>query len=218
MAIQAVIFDMDGVIVDSEAYWWQARVEFAATRLQTWTMDDQRLAMGHNTIEWGQIMVDRLAITDQSVESVMHDVTSRVIAKLEARLPVLPGAIEAIRLSAAHYPVGLASGSPTAVIQHVTRATGMDQVFGIMVYGDDMAHGKPAPDIYFEAARQLGVEPGACVGIEDSGNGLRSLRAAGMRAIAVPSPGFPLAPDVLALADLVLPTLESYLLDAFAAW
>jgi HAD superfamily hydrolase (TIGR01509 family) len=212
MPIRAVIFDMDGVIVDSEEYWWQSRVEFAARRGKAWTMDDQRLAMGRSTIEWARVMHERLAL-EESLDDVMGEVIGGVNRMLAARLPVLPGALEAVRLSGSAYPVALASGSPTSVIQEVMRLTGLDQVFRFVLYGDDMQHGKPDPEIYLKTAALLGVEPAHCLGIEDSGNGLRALHAAGMHAIAVPSPSFPLSDELLALADVKLNSLTEYSLE-----
>jgi HAD superfamily hydrolase (TIGR01509 family) len=207
----AILFDMDGVLVDSEQYWYESRVEWAASLGKAWTMGDQRHAMGRNTLEWAAVMRERLALGDAFThEAIAEAVRSRVIARLHARLPLLPGAVEAVHAAAEAGPVALASGSPTAVIETVMALSGLDQVFQVMVFGDTIAHGKPAPDIYLEAARRLGAEPASCVGIEDSGNGLRSLVNAGMGAIAVPSPGFPLAPDVLALADRVLASLTAF--------
>ncbi len=211
-AIEAVIFDMDGVIVDSEAYWLQSRVEFAQKRGLAWTMDDQKLAMGRSTVEWAKVMQERLKL-DLPLDAIMSEVIAGVNTRLEARLPVLPGAVEAVRASAAAYPVALASGSPTSVINEVMKLTGLDTVFQHILYGDDMQNGKPDPEIYLKTAQQLGVEPSRCLGIEDSGNGLRALKAAGMVAIAVPSPGFPLAPELLALADRVLGSLDEYSLE-----
>jgi HAD superfamily hydrolase (TIGR01509 family) len=121
--------------------------------------------------------------------------------------------VEAVHTAARGYPVALASGSPKEVINKVMQMTQLHQVFQHIVYADDMAHGKPAPDVYLATAKLLGVEPSRCLGIEDSGNGLRSLKAAGMVAIAVPSPGFPLPPDLLAIADHVMPSLEGFSLD-----
>ncbi len=212
MPIEAVIFDMDGVIVDSEEYWWQSRVEFAQKRGKVWSFDDQRTAMGRSTIEWARVMQERLQL-DLSLEAIMQEVIAGVNARLEARLPVLPGAVEAAQASAAAYPVALASGSPTSVIKEVMRLTGLDQVFRITVYGDDMQHGKPDPEIYLTTAQKLGIDPARCVGIEDSGNGLRALHAAGMHAIAVPSPGFPLSDDMVALADVTLNSLTEFSIE-----
>ncbi|HVU12459.1 MAG TPA: HAD family phosphatase [Phototrophicaceae bacterium] len=213
MPIEAVIFDMDGVIVDSEEYWWQSRVEFAGKRGKQWTFDDQRTAMGRSTVEWARVMQERLHLEDMPLDDIMREVIGGVNARLKVKLPVLPGAIEAVRASAAAYPVALASGSPTSVIQEVMKLTGLDQVFKLMIYGDDMHRGKPDPEIYLTTAQKLGFYPEHCVGIEDSGNGLRALKAAGMRAIAVPSPGFPLSDDLLAQADIVLKSLSDFSID-----
>lgn len=220
MPIEAVIFDMDGIIVASEEYWWQSRVEWAAKLGKPWTHEDQRHAMGRNTAEWAAVMQERLHVPEIPLEQIMAEMIELVAAKLEANLPVLPGALEAVQLAAAHYPVGLASGSPIPIIRRVMQLTGLDSVFQVMVYGDDQPHGKPHPDIWFEAARQLGVDPTKCVGIEDSSNGVRSLVAAGMIAIAVPSPGFALPQDILDMADVTLDTLEQFdlpLLERLAA-
>jgi HAD superfamily hydrolase (TIGR01509 family) len=212
MPIEAVIFDMDGVIVDSEEYWWQSRVEFAQKHGKQWSFDDQRTAMGRSTIEWARVMQERLQL-DMPLDEIMREVIGGVNARLKARLPVLPGAVEAVRAAGSAYPVALASGSPTSVINEVMALTGLDQIFRLTVYGDDMQHGKPDPEIYLTTARKLGVSPAHCIGIEDSGNGLRALHAAGMFAIAVPSPGFPLSDDLLALADIKLNSLTEFSVD-----
>lgn len=212
MPIQAVIFDMDGVLVDSEEYWWQSRVEFANKIGKHWSFDDQRAAMGRNTVEWAQVMQERLQ-TDVPLFEIIDQVRGGVIARLEARLPVLPGALASVHIAASAYRIALASGSPKLVIDKVMSLTGLDRVFEHIVYADDMPHGKPAPDVYLETARLLGLEPSDCIGIEDSANGLRALKAAGMYVIAVPSPGFPLMDDMLALADRVLPSLEAFSIE-----
>jgi HAD superfamily hydrolase (TIGR01509 family) len=205
---------MDGVLVDSEVYWAQARREFAHDLGLTWTNDDHHSVVGRNTIEWARVMQDRLKLHDtMSIDDVIDNMINRMKAHYEALLPVRPGALEAVRLAAQHYRVGLASGSPTPLIQHVTRLTGLDQIFEVMVFGDDIPRGKPAPDIYLEALRQLGVDPSNAVGIEDSANGIRSLKAAGMYVIAAPSPEFPLSDDILALANHKIDTLEDFSLE-----
>lgn len=209
MAIQAVIFDMDGVLVDSEVYWLQSRQEFAQSIGKVWTMDDQRLAMGRNTVEWAHVMRERLRL-DMAIDDIITEIKGRVIAHYEERLPLLPGAIEAVHAAAAEYRIALASGSPTEIIQRVMQLTGLDSVFEFMVYGDDQSNGKPAPDIYLETARLLNVAPQNCVGIEDSVNGVKALKAAAMYAIAVPSPGFTLPEDIAAMADRILPSLEGF--------
>ncbi len=212
MAIEAVIFDMDGVLVDSEVYWKQSRIEFAQTLGKVWTDEDQRLAMGRNTVEWAQVMQERLAI-DMSIEDIIADMKRRVIAHYEERLPTLPGALEAVQLASKHYRIALASGSPTEIIQRVMQLTELDKVFEIMVYGDDIPNGKPAPDIYIETLSRLNVKAENAVGIEDSANGIRALKAAGMYAIAAPSPGFTLPDDILQMADYFLDSLERFSLN-----
>jgi len=209
MAIQTVIFDMDGVLVDSEVYWLESRIEFAQSIGKNWTMDDQRVAMGRNTVEWAQVMQERLHL-DMTIDNIIAEVKGRVIAHYEERLPLLPGAIEAVHAAASSYRIALASGSPTDIIQRVMQLTELDQIFEFMVYGDDQPNGKPAPDIYLETARLLNISPQNCVGIEDSVNGIKALKAAGMYAIAVPSPGFTLPDNVAAMADRILPSLEHF--------
>ncbi len=212
MTIQAVIFDMDGVLVDSEVYWRESREAFAAELGKVWTAEDQRAAMGRNTIEWARVMQERLRL-DMTLEQIMADVKARIIACYQKRLPLLPGALDAVHTAKSAYRVALASGSPTEIIQEVMKLTGLDNVFEFVLYGDDMPNGKPAPDIYLETARLLGVPAAHCVGIEDSANGIRAVKAANMYCIAVPSPGFPLPDEIVKMADLVLPSLEGFSVD-----
>ncbi|NDJ61888.1 MAG: HAD family phosphatase [Chloroflexi bacterium] len=216
MPIKAVIFDMDGVLVNSEEYWLEERVAFARDLGKPWTMDDQKLAMGRATLEWAEVMKERLHI-DWTVQAIADDMMRRIIARYDDKLPELPGAVDAVHTAASAYRVGLASGSPTPAIKEVMKLTELDKVFEVIIYGDDIPRGKPAPDIYLEAARQLGVAPAECIGIEDSANGLRSLKAAGMYAIAAPSPGFPLPDDVLALAEHVINGLAEFSVDLVRA-
>ncbi|MEQ8676323.1 MAG: HAD family phosphatase [Aggregatilineales bacterium] len=200
MTIQAVIFDMDGVLVDSEVYWGISREEFARDLGKEWTDAHQRLAMGQSTVGWAKVMQERLEI-DWTIDDIIADMKRRVIAHYEERMPTRDGALEAVRLASEHFRVGLASGSPTEIIKHVMQLTGLDQIFEEIVYGDDIPKGKPAPDIYIEAMKRMGVTPEVSVGIEDSANGIRSLKAAGMYAIAAPSPAFPLPDDIKQMAD-----------------
>ena len=209
MPIEAVIYDMDGVLVDSEVYWDQARVDFAVERGLRWTEAMQRQAMGRSTVGWAGVMRESLSL-DMSLDAIIAEMKARVIAQYERRMPTRPGALGSVAAMRAHFRIGLASGSPTEIIKAVLRITGLDQQFEVMIYGDEVARGKPAPDIYLEALRQMGVAPQNALGIEDSANGLRALKAAGMLAVAAPSPDFPLAADVLALADAHITTLEDF--------
>lgn len=198
--IEAVIFDMDGVLVESEAYWEQARIDFAESRGLTWTAADQHEAMGRSTVGWAKVMQERLKL-DMSIDDIIAEMKQRVKDKYAERMPERPGALAAVDRMKANYRVALASGSPTEIIQHVMKLTGLDQIFEVMIFGDTIPNGKPAPDIYLEACKQLGVNPVNCVGIEDSSNGVRSLKAANMIAIAAPSEGFSLSQEIIDLAD-----------------
>ncbi len=212
MPIEAVIFDMDGVLVDSEVYWDKSRVEYAQDRGKVWTDEFQRLAMGRSTVGWAQVMQDKLAL-DETIDDIIAEMKARVIAQYEARMPARPGALESVSRMKQHFRVGLASGSPTEIIKAVLRITELDQIFEVMIYGDEVARGKPAPDIYLEALKQLGVAPEASLGIEDSANGLRALKAAGMVAVAAPSPDYPLPDDALALADAHITSMEDFTVE-----
>ena len=212
MPIEAVIFDMDGVLVDSEVYWDKSRVDFARDRGAVWTDEFQRLAMGRSTVGWAGVMREKLAL-DETIDEIIAEMKARVITHYEARMPTRPGALESVSHMQQYFRVGLASGSPTEIIKAVLNITGLDQIFEVMIYGDDVPRGKPAPDIYLEALKALGVSPAVSLGIEDSANGLRSLKAAGMFAVAAPSPDFPLPDKVLALADAHISTLEDFTVD-----
>ncbi len=214
MTIETVIFDMDGVLVDSEPYWAQARRDFANAHGLTWTDADQRQAMGQSSTGWATLMRDRLQLTDP-IEHIIQQMQTRVRAMYEQRIPLRPGAKAAVELAAAHYRVGLASGSPTSIIQRVIRQTELEPLFETVVYGDTVERGKPAPDIYLEALRRLNMRPATAVGIEDTAHGIHALKAAGMFAIAAPSPAFPLSDDILALADVHIASMQHITLAVF---
>jgi HAD superfamily hydrolase (TIGR01509 family) len=212
MTIKAVIFDMDGVLVDSEVYWAKSRVEYADDRNREWTDDLQRLAMGRSTVGWATVMKEHLNL-DESIDEIIAEMKERVIAHYELKMPTRPGAIESVKHMSKHLRVGLASGSPTEIIKAVLRITELDQIFEVMIYGDDIPNGKPAPDIYLEAMKQLGITPDVTVGIEDSSNGILSLKAAGMYSVAAPSPEFPLSDEILVMVDAHITTLEDFTID-----
>ena len=181
--VQAVVFDMDGVLVESEDLWLRARTEFAASIGRVWTAEDQVATMGCNTAAWARIMVQRLELQahpGMDEAGVAQEIITRMQALYAAHLPAREGAVQAVRLAATHYRVALASGSPRALGEHVLRATGLDDILTVTLYGDEVEHGKPAPDVYLRVLERLGVHPEDAVGVEDSGNGIRSLHAAGM--------------------------------------
>jgi HAD superfamily hydrolase (TIGR01509 family) len=214
--IEAVVFDMDGILVDSEVLWRQVREEFATENGMIWSSEDQSSTMGCNTAMWSQIMVNRLKLPDRmgmNEAAIAKEIKRRLFAKYERHLPVRDGAIEAVQMAATHFKVALASGSPNEIAQYVLCMTGLDSVFLATMYGDDVEHGKPAPDIYLKVLEKIGVRPENAVGVEDSANGIKSLKAAGMSIIAVPGPEFPLPPDVLALADVHIAEMTQLTVD-----
>ncbi len=210
--LQAVVFDMDGVLIDTEIVWQRVREDFAQSIGARWTTEDQESTMGTNTAAWSRIMVERLQLRERNgmdEAAIAREIVGRMLAQYRRHLPLRAGAVEAVRMVARSHAVALATGSPAELAHHVLQASGLAPLMQAVVCGDDVEHGKPAPDIYLLALSRLGIAPQAAVGIEDSANGLRSLKAAGMAAIAAPGPDYPLSAEALALADLRIDTMEA---------
>lgn len=195
--MEAVVFDLDGVLVDSERAWDEVRRSVVAEHGGTWTDEATRAQQGMSTPEWARYLVDELGarLTPEQAAQVVVDEMARRYAD---EPPVLPGAEDAVRAAAERVPVAIASSSPPVLISSFLRAAGLTDIVRVAVSSEQVAAGKPAPDVYLEAARQLGVAPASCVAVEDSTNGLKSALAAGMTVIAVPNQHFPPDPDVLA--------------------
>ncbi|MBI2776256.1 MAG: HAD family phosphatase [Chloroflexi bacterium] len=199
----AVIFDLDGVIVDSEIWWHEERVAWARERGLAWTHDDSRAVMGANSRGWARIMRERMGLPEAEEPAILASIVERVVARYAGGAPTIPGAVEAVRRAAATWPVAVASSAHRAVIDAALDATGLTACFEVVVSSDEVPHGKPAPDVYLEAARQLAVEPGACLVIEDSLNGVRAGLAAGMAVVLVPNASVPPPPEARSLATHV---------------
>ena len=205
--IQAVVFDLDGVLVDSEHVWDEARKELAAERGGRWHDQASRDMMGMSSLEWSRYMHDIIGLEDPP-EEISAEVVQRLEEIYRRELPLVDGAIEAVERLAARWPLGLASSSNRELIDLVVELSGLAQNFRVTVSSEEVAHGKPAPDVYLETARRLGVAPEGCAAIEDSENGIKSAKGAGMRVLAIPNPQFPPAEDALALADDVLDSIR----------
>ncbi|TAJ99061.1 MAG: HAD family phosphatase [Chloroflexota bacterium] len=203
----AVIFDLDGVIVDSEIWWHEERVAWAAARGLRWTEADTRAVMGANSAAWARIMRQRLGMAESDEPAILEAVVDRVTARYAGGAPVIEGAVEAVRRIAAVWPVAIASSAHRGVIDAALDATGLRATIPVVVSSDEVDHGKPAPDVYLEAARRLGVAAAGCLIVEDSINGLRAGLAAGMTTVLVPNPSVPPAPGAEAIADHVLARL-----------
>jgi HAD superfamily hydrolase (TIGR01509 family) len=206
VAVDAVIFDLDGLLIDSEAVWDEVRKRFVEENGGLWHDAAQRDMMGMSSVEWSQYVRDRLGV-QMEPEEISQAVADRVADAYQEYLPLLPGAVEAVRSLAAQWPLGLASSSNRPVIDLVLHLAGTADAFEATVSSEEVGAGKPAPDVYLEAAKRLGKEAAACVAIEDSTNGIKSAHAAGMGVIAVPNQDFPPDPDALELADVTLKSL-----------
>jgi HAD superfamily hydrolase (TIGR01509 family) len=214
--IEAVVFDLDGVIVDSEPVWEQVRRRVVAEHGGHWAADAQQRLMGMSTGEWARYLSQDLGV-GLPPDQVAALVIERMAARYRERLPLMPGAVAAVRGLAGHWPLGVASSSPAALIDAVLDAAGLRAAFATTLSTEQVARGKPAPDIYLAACARLGRRPSACAAVEDSSNGLRSAAAAGLRVIAVPHPRYPPDPDALAEAALVLTSLDQLTPAAVAA-
>ena len=214
--IQAFVFDLDGVLVDSEPVWEQVRRQVVAERGGHWAPDAQRRLMGMSTQEWAGYLSRDLGV-GLPPDQVAALVIERMADRYRERVPFLDGAIDAVRRMAARWPLGVASSAPAVLIETVLESAGLRPAFSVVMSTEQVAHGKPAPDIYLAVTAALGCPPPDCAAVEDSSNGLRSAAAAGLRVIAIPQPEYPPDPDALARASLVLPSLAGLTADAVAA-
>ena len=201
--VDAVIFDLDGVLIDSESVWDAARRSVVADNGGTWTETATRAMQGMSSSEWSRYLHDELGVS-LDPDEISRQVVERMLAAYEREVPLLPGAVEAVRRLAGRWPLGLASSSNRPVIDAVLESAGLTGCFSATVSGDEVARGKPSPDVYLAAAGKLGVDAARAAAVEDSSNGLRAGAAAGMLVIAVPNREFPPADDALALASLVV--------------
>jgi HAD superfamily hydrolase (TIGR01509 family) len=201
--VDAIVFDLDGVLVDSESVWDEARRAVVADNGGSWRPEATTAMMGMSSPEWSRYLRDQLDVA-LDPEQISAHVVQRVLDVYRREVPLLPGAVRAVRALAARWPLGLASSANRPVIDAVLQTAGLADSFAATVSGEEVAHGKPAPDVYLAAADKLGVEPARAAAVEDSTNGLRSAAAAGMLVIAVPNRDFPPDQSAVALAALVV--------------
>jgi HAD superfamily hydrolase (TIGR01509 family) len=204
--IDAVVFDLDGLLIETEEIWDEVREAVARERGGRWSESAQRDMMGMSSSEWSRYMHDEVGLSE-SPEEINELVVARMADRYRSQLPLLPGAVEAVERLADRWPLGVASSSNRPLIDLVLELAGLAPLFRATVSSEEVARGKPAPDVYLEAARRLGVGPKRAAAIEDSEAGIRSASAAGMRVVAVPNRSFPPGEEALALADVVLDSL-----------
>ena len=211
--IEAVVFDLDGVLVQTEELWDDVRETLARERGARYDAAAQRAMMGMSSLEWSRYMHEELGLADEPA-AISAEVVRRMLARYSERLPLVDGAVEAVERIAARWPLGVASSSNRELIDSVLKLSGLARHFRATVSSEEVARGKPAPDVYLEAARRLGAAPERCAAVEDSHSGIRSAKAAGMRVVAVPNASYPPDEQALAAADVVLDSLAE--LDAAA--
>jgi HAD superfamily hydrolase (TIGR01509 family) len=206
LSIEAVVFDLDGVLLRSEEVWDEVRERYVREHGGRYDAEVQRAMMGMSSPEWSSYLHETAGVAD-GAEAINAEVVHRMLAAYHEHLPLIPGAVDAVGRLAAHYPLGLASSSNRELIDTVLDVAGLAPLFAATVSSEEVARGKPAPDVYLEAARRLGIAPDRCAAVEDSHGGIRSARSAGMRVIAIPNPSYPPDEEAHALADVTLRSL-----------
>jgi HAD superfamily hydrolase (TIGR01509 family) len=214
--IKAVVFDMDGVLIDSEPVWERVRRKFVADHGGRWPEDAQDRMMGMSTAEWSAYISEDFGLR-LPAPRVAELVIAAMAAEYQAHLPLLPGAVDAVRNLSARWPLAVASSAPKSLIEAVLDISGLRPAFAAAVSSEEVPRGKPAPDVYLEAAARLRVPPASCAAVEDSSNGLRAAAAAGCAVIAVPRPEYPPAADALGQASVVLDSLTELTADTITA-
>ncbi|GIF13112.1 HAD family hydrolase [Actinoplanes teichomyceticus] len=216
MTIEAVVFDLDGVIIDTEAVWEEVRRAYVAEHGRAFLPDTQDRMMGMNTAEWSSHLVDEVGVPLPATR-VAAEVLDRMARRYRESLPLIPGAVETVRALGARYRLALASSSARVLIDQVLATAGLTAEFEVTLSTEEVARGKPAPDVYLAAAAKLGLPGEVCAAVEDSSNGLRAAGAAGLAVIAVPHGVYPPAPDALAQAALVVGAITEVTPEAVAA-
>jgi HAD superfamily hydrolase (TIGR01509 family) len=213
--IEAVVFDLDGVLIQSEEVWDEVREAFVHERGGRYDDEVQRAMMGMSSPEWSRYLHETAGVPDEP-DAINAEVVRRMLAAYESHLPLIDGAVDAVRRLAAEVTLGVASSSNRPLIDAVLRVAGIADCFAATVSSEEVARGKPAPDVYLEAARRLHTPPERCAAVEDSHGGIRSAKAAGMRVLAIPNPTYPPDEESLAQADVVLRSLDELSLERIA--
>jgi HAD superfamily hydrolase (TIGR01509 family) len=204
--IRAVVFDLDGVLLDSERLWDQARREVAIQHNGHWRADATAAMQGMSSVEWSGYMHDTLDV-DLPPDQIVDLVVANLLEQYRHGLPLIPGAVEAVQRIGRRWPLALASSAGRPVIDTVLAIAGLQQDFQATVSSEEVPRGKPAPDVYLAATSRLGLPPVACAAVEDSGNGILSALAGGLRVVAIPNRDYPPPGNVLARAQIVINSL-----------
>lgn len=205
--IEAVVFDLDGVLIASEEIWDAVRERYVLDHGGRYDAEVQRAMMGMSAPEWSRFLHEGAGVPDEP-EVINADVVRLMLEAYRRELPLLSGAVEAVRRTADTFPLALASSSNRLIFEEVLELAGLADCFRATVSSEEVERGKPAPDVYLEAARRLGAEPGRCAAVEDSHAGIRSAKSAGMRVVAIPNASYPPDDEALELADVTLASLD----------
>jgi HAD superfamily hydrolase (TIGR01509 family) len=211
--IDAVVFDMDGVLLQSEEVWDEVRERYVRERGGRYDDEIQRAMMGMSSTEWSRFLHDEAGVAEDA-QTINAEVVLRMLDAYRDHLPLIDGAVDAVARLASRWPLGLASSSNRQLIDAVLDEAGLARYFRATVSSEEVARGKPAPDVYLEAARRLGIAATRCAAVEDSHGGIRSAKAAGMRVVAIPNPTYPPDDEALAQADVTIGSLAELTVDA----
>ena len=210
--IEAIVFDLDGVLLQSEEVWDAVRERYVRERGGRYDEEVQRAMMGMSAPEWSRFLHEEAGVPDDADE-INNEVVRRMLEAYRRELPLLPGAVAAVRRAADAFPLALASSSNREVFEEVLELAGLTACFRATVSSEEVERGKPAPDVYLEAARRLAVAPEQCTAVEDSHAGIRSAKAAGMRVVAIPNAAYPPDEAAVELADIVVRSLDELTVD-----
>lgn len=214
-AIKAIVFDLDGVIIDSEPIWNRVRESLVHERGGRWHDHAHQDMMGMSSLEWSRYMHDVLGLPDLP-QAISTEVVHRMETAYRHHLPLMKGAVQAVDRLSCHWPLAVASSSNRPLIDLVLEIAGLARRFAVTISSEEVPRGKPAPDVYLEAARRLHADPAHCVAIEDSQNGVLSANAAGMRVIAIPNKRYPPDRNRLSVVSAVLDSLDDLTLEVVA--
>jgi HAD superfamily hydrolase (TIGR01509 family) len=212
--LEAIVFDLDGVLIEGEEVWDLVRQQLVREGGGRWSDGAQAAMMGMSSPEWSRYMAEELGLP-MTPAAISQETVDRVVARYAGELPLVDGAVEVVRALARRWPLGLASSANRPVIDFVLDRAGLAGCFRATVSSEEVARGKPAPDVYLEAAARLGVAPDRCAAVEDSANGLRAAGAAGMRVVAVPNRRYPPPGELVEAADLAVTDLRQLSPEAF---